>query len=316
MNNLLNEAQKILGQPVRVEEHRGWAVFWCPFHDDAARAGRGGRPNLGVNIHSRTGYWKCLRCGESGPSLAALRRKLGMPRPRPVTPHRETRSRVTGLDEALAEARAALLRSPGWAYIQKRGIRPHTALTYGLGYGVPTPKVHRDTLEIARGSRLVARDGHWLWAGGVVYADPLNKPITIQVRHLRRRARKKYQTWGRLIRPLGAWRLKASTQIAVVAEGLFDMLTLAQALHDRGREEVIPVYTGGAAVSWAMRWWFQEHNQYGYVLVPDPDEAGKEWAKSIRTAIRKGNGVSHTVHPPEGLDPDEAILDGWWPEGI
>jgi DNA primase len=110
--------------------------------------------------------------------------------------------------------------------------------------------------------------------------------------------------------------LKASTQIAVVAEGLFDMLTLAQALHDRGREEVIPVYTGGAAVSWAMRWWFQEHNQYGYVLVPDPDEAGKEWAKSIRTAIRKGNGVSHTVHPPEGLDPDEAILDGWWPEGI
>jgi DNA primase len=102
----------------------------------------------------------------------------------------------------------------------------------------------------------------------------------------------------------------------VVVEGLFDMLTFAQALHDRQIEAVFPVYTGGASVSWAMRNWFQEHNQVGYLLVPDPDQAGKEWTKTIRAAIRKGKGVSHTVRPPKGLDPDEAILQGWWPEGI
>ena len=221
MHDILNEAQEILGQAVRIEEHRGWAIFWCPFHDDNARAGRGGRPNFGVNIHSEKGFWKCLRCGEAGPSLTSLRRKMGTPRPqKPVTPYRTTRSPVNGLDEALAEARAALLRSPAWDYLQSRNIRPYTALTYGLGYGLPTPKVHRDTVETARNSRLVAQDGHWLWAGGVVYADPLTHPVTIQVRHLRKRTDKKYQTWGRLTQPLGAWRMKASTQIVIVVEGM------------------------------------------------------------------------------------------------
>ena len=248
MYDILNEAQEILGQAVRVEEHRGWAIFWCPFHDDAARAGRGGHPNFGINIHSEKGYWKCLRCGESGPSLAALRRKLGVSHPKPVTPYRETRSRVNGLDEALAEARAALLRSQAWDYLQSRTIRPYTALTYGLGYGLPAPKVHRDTVETARSSRLVAQDGRWLWSGGVVYADPLTRPVTIQVRHLSKRMDKKYQTWGRLTQPLGAWRLKASTQIVVVVEGMFDMLAFAQALHDRQTETVVPVFTGGASV--------------------------------------------------------------------
>lgn len=271
-----------------------------------------------------------MRCGESGANLATLRRKLGMvSHPKPVNvrqcmiPHRsKTPSRVSGLDEALAEARAALQHSRAWDYLQHRSIRPYTALTYGLGYGLPSPRVHRDTVETARSSRLVARDGHWLWAGGVVYADPLTRPVTIQVRHLRRRTDnvrlrvKKYQTWGRLRQPLGAWRIKASTQIIVCVEGLFDMLTFAQALHDRQMEDVVPVFTGGASVSWAMRSWFQQNHKVGYLLVPDPDEAGREWEKTIRASIRKGKGVSFTMHPPDGLDPDEAILQGWWPEGI
>ena len=211
MHNILSEAQELLGQAVRIEEHRGWAIFWCPFHDDAARAGRGGRANFGVNIHGDKGFWKCLRCGESGPSMAALRRKLGVSHSKPKTPNeipsQVTRSQVASLDEALAEARAALMGSPAWAYLQHRGIRPYTALTYGLGYGISSPKVHRDTTERARRSRLVRQDGHWLWAGAVIYADPLTRPVAIQVRHLRQEANKKYQTWGRLIQPLGAWRL-------------------------------------------------------------------------------------------------------------
>jgi hypothetical protein len=176
--------------------------------------------------------------------------------------------------------------------------------------------VCQDTFEKARRARLVGQKGHWLWAGGVVYADPLVQPVTLQVRHLRKEARKKYQTWGRLAQPLGAWRLKPSTQIVIAVEGLFDLLVFAQALHDRQIETVIPVFTGGAAVSWSMRRWFEAHNQVGYLLVPDPDEPGKEWAKTMRATIRKNNGVSNTVQTPKGLDPDEAILQGWWPEGI
>jgi hypothetical protein len=163
---------------------------------------------------------------------------------------------------------------------------------------------------------LIAQDGRWLWAGGVIYADPLTRPVTIQVRHLRQDADKKYQTWGRLSQPLGSWRVTAATQIAIIVEGLFDMLVFAQALHDRQLEAIVPVFTGGAAVSWSMRSWFEEHNQIGYLLVPDPDDAGKAWAKIIRAAIRRGKGVSHTVHTPKKLDPDEAILQGWWPEGL
>ena len=48
MNDTLSQAQELLGPPVRIEAHRGWAVFWCPFHNDAARAGQGGHANFGV----------------------------------------------------------------------------------------------------------------------------------------------------------------------------------------------------------------------------------------------------------------------------
>ena len=75
MEDILSAAEEILGPAVRVERHRDWAIFWCPFHGDEDRAGQGGHPNFGV--HLVEGYWKCLRCGASGGSLNALRQKLG-----------------------------------------------------------------------------------------------------------------------------------------------------------------------------------------------------------------------------------------------
>ena len=123
MDDILSQAQDLLGPPVRLEAHRGWAVFWCPFHHDEARTGEHGKPNFGVQLEE--GYWKCLRCGESGASLAVLRRKLGAYQPplrriprsqRPPTPQTE------GLDEAVAEGRAALMSSPAASYL--RGSDP------------------------------------------------------------------------------------------------------------------------------------------------------------------------------------------------
>ena len=87
MENILSAAEEILGTAVRVEDHRNWAIFWCPFHNDASREGEGGQPNFGVNLQS--GYWKCLRCGASGgslqdiaPTLLAL---MGLPKPPEMT---------------------------------------------------------------------------------------------------------------------------------------------------------------------------------------------------------------------------------------
>ena len=91
-----------------MEAHRDWAIFWCPFHNDANREGQGGQPNFGVNLQS--GYWKCLRCGARGGSLKSLQDKLGRGYTPPVSespPIRPKRppTQVQLLDEAVSEAR-------------------------------------------------------------------------------------------------------------------------------------------------------------------------------------------------------------------
>ncbi len=320
--DILSVAIELLGPPVKVERHRGWAIFWCPFHDDIARRGSRGRPNFGVQLDE--GYWKCLRCGASGPSLSALRRKLGSWRPLPTTaPTVKEPPQVARLNEALSEARAALPGSPAEEFITQRGLRLHVTLAYGLGYGVPLPNVHLEAVQAARQARLVAYDGHWLWAGGLVYADPPVNPTTIQVRHLRQngdevglRPTTKYQTWGRLTRPLGSWRLSVQTRTVIVLEGLLDMLVIAQALRDRREDRAFGVvYTGGASSSRPMLEWFSQH-PYDYLLIPDLDEAGRGWVKALRAAIRRGKGQVCLARTPGGMDPDLAVLGGWWPEGV
>ena len=137
MENILSAAEEILGTAVRVEHHRDWAIFWCPFHNDASREGEGGHPNFGV--HLVKGYWKCLRCGATGGSLNSLRNKLGSGLEATCigNAHRHARQRppsqVQLLDEAVSEARSVVQRSPAWSYLAGRGVTPYTALVYGLG---------------------------------------------------------------------------------------------------------------------------------------------------------------------------------------
>jgi len=316
--DILTAARDILG-PLAHLDHRGWATWWCPFHDDIARRGQRKKPNFGVNIQS--GQWKCLRCGASGGSINSLRRALGIvewrPAPTPTPLPTRPPTRLGELDEAIIASRNALRQSCAWPYLAGRGIRPYTTLTYGLGYGLPTPHVHKETIQAAMASRMMSRDGYWLWARGVVYADPPTRPETIQVRHLRQGVEKKYQTWGRLDHPLGAWRIGPATRAIVVVEGMFDMLAFAQALHERGgQNEVVAVYTAGAATSAATLDWFTRHGQYEYLLAPDADKAGGDWTVHLAAAIRKGGGALHVAETPGGLDPDQAILQGWWPAGL
>ena len=334
--DILSAAEEILGPAVRVERHRDWAVFWCPFHNDSDRAGRGGQPNFGV--HLTEGYWKCLRCGASGGSLKSLSYKLGVV-PKgdanwkqpvsaapPIRPERPP-TQVERLDEAMAEARATVQRSPAWGYLAERGLRPHTSLVYGLGYGQPFPTVHPEVLQAAEQSLMLRRDGSWLGAGGVVYADPPTHPAVLNVRYIpaeqlpkgtrRFTPKKNHKTWGRRVQPLGAWRITDRTRTLVVLEGLFDMLVTAQKLHELGREtDTVPIYTNGASPSAKMLAWFSEHTRYEYILIRDPDQAGQEWEESISAAIRHGGAPRHCLCPPDTLDPDEAILSGWWPSVI
>ena len=326
--DILSAAEELLGPAVRVERHRDWAIFWCPFHNDSDRAGMGGHANFGV--HLERGFWKCLRCGESGGSLKSLSYKLGKDWKPPVSESPPTRperppTQVERLDEALAEARAGVQRSPAWGYLAQRGLRPYTSLVYGLGYGQPLPAVHREVIRAAEQSLMLRRDGTWLWAGGVVYADPPTHPAVLNLRYipdeqLPKGARnftpkKRHKTWGRRVQPLGAWRINGRTHTLIVLEGLFDMLVTAQKLHDLGREaDTVAVYTNGSSPSARMLAWFAEHNQYEYLLIRDPDEAGQTWEARVSEVIRYGGAPVHCLCPPGTLDPDEAILNGWWPD--
>jgi hypothetical protein len=327
MQDILSIAEGILGTAVRVEDHRGWAIFWCPFHNDASREGQGGQPNFGVNLQS--GYWKCLRCGASGGSLRSLQEKLGRGYLPPVSESKPTRpkrppTQVQLLDEAVSEARTCVQTSPAWSYLSQRGVTPYTALVYGLGYGIPVPCVHSEIRDAAKQSMMVRRDGTWLWAGGVVYADPPTQPSVMNVRYIPEEQlpkgtrnftpAKNHKTWGNRLQPLGSWRITPATRTILVLEGLFDMLITAQKIHQLGRDgEVVAVYTNGASPSARMLQWFRDHNQYEYLLLSDPDNAGDEWAGHLTDAIRGGGAGVQTLRPPAPLDPDEAILSGWWP---
>ena len=296
MSDILAQAQDILGPPVRVETHRSWAVFWCPFHHDTARAGQGGKPNFGVQIEA--GFWKCLRCGQAGTSLRTLSEKLGTrqvtslrPARRTPRPQAQPKPQLEHLDAAVAETRAALINSPAAGYLRGRGLKPLTWLRYGLGYGLANPEVNAKILKTAQEARLVRHTGTWLWAGGVVYADPTTQPRVLNVRYLPEEilpsdARdftppSKHKTWGRRTFPLGLWRVQPTTQMVVVVEGLFDMLVFAQTLQERGLEaEVLAVYTNGASPARPILDWFAT-SPYAYLLIPDPDPAGEAWIKKV-----------------------------------
>jgi hypothetical protein len=98
---------------------------------------------------------------------------------------------------------------------------------------------------------------------------------------------------------------------------LFDLLITAQKIHLLGREaDTVAVYTNGASPAAKVLNWFNRHSKFEYVLLRDPDKAGQEWAKTVSASIRHGGGKVRTLRPPDQLDPDEAILSGWWPSGI
>jgi hypothetical protein len=325
---ILAEARKILGaQEIEITK-KGWAVFWCPAHPDEAQAGATGLPNFGIDLH--TGRYNCFRCGFKGGSLANLAKALRVnyvPKTAEYIPRRPKREFTDGYSvgdvaEAIADAQGRLLRSPAMSYLKLRGVTPHTAMVYGLGYAVGAPFVSRETAQAGWKLSMIHRR-EWLWAESVIYADPVVDPRLINIRYLPHEYVKQprgfqlgkhpHRTWGDRLVPLGAWRITGRTRGIMIVEGLFDMLVGAQCLDQRRLyPEYVCVYTNGAAPSFEMLDWFAEHD-YDYFLIRDMDKAGADWVEIITAALRGKKRRYAVLFPPNDLDPDEAFLSGWWP---
>ena len=347
--DVVAEATKILkAPPLHVDQRRREAWWWCPFHNDAGRTGNTGKPNFSINMD--TGEWNCFRCNNGGKTLYSLAKALGANWDPPENwkdtaafQKQRAPSKVDCLNEALASARAAFLSSPALKYAEQRGLSSYTSAVYGLGYGQPKPTISTYSWKMANESRLLIKDT-WLWAGSIVYADPLINPTVINCRYIPEEMlpektrwfeiNDRHHTWGNRVVPLGSWRITAQTEVVMVVEGMFDMLVGAQTIASRGlHPEVVCVYTNGAKPASQIIEWFTQHaKQYYFVFVPDQDGAGlgehrdidlagggKEhrwipgWKQALENAVKEGDGKYCFINTPDKMDPDEAFLGGWWP---
>ena len=129
-DDILQLAEHLLGTHIGKINRRGWATFWCPFHDDEKQAGTTGLPNFGVNVDA--GNWNCFRCGQKGGSIRSLYEALGEdfePRGVDYSPafskKRKARvavSEVDRLDEAITDTRAHVISSPAMAYLHSPAL--------------------------------------------------------------------------------------------------------------------------------------------------------------------------------------------------
>ena len=348
--DVVAEATKILkAPPLHIDQRRREAWWWCPFHNDAARTGHSGKPNFSINTD--TGQWSCFRCNNGGKTLHSLAKALGTDweppenwkEPAAGFQKQRAPSKVDCLNEALTSGRTAFLASPALPYIQSRGLSTYTSAVYGLGYGQPKPVISDYSWKMANESRLLIKDT-WLWAGSVVYADPLINPTVINCRYIPEEQlpakerwfdiQDRHRTWGNRVVPLGSWRITAQTEVIMVVEGMFDMLVGAQTIASRGlHPEVVCVYTNGAKPASQIVNWFTEHaKRYYFIFIPDQDGAGvgefrdiqhqdgstehrwlDGWKQVLEKAIKDGGGKYDFINTPDKLDPDEAFLQDWWP---
>ena len=260
----------------------------CPFHEE--REGS-------FTVYGDTERWYCFGCGEGGDVLDFLQRLEGLSLPEairrldnaPPTAVVSARHRrpapapVPSRDPALLTAAGRfhggeLRRSrEARAYLASRGIRLETAARLGLGYasghglrrflessGFSEERLRNSGLFTERGERFAGMvvipevaGGRVRWLAGRAI-DPERSP--------------RFQSLPGPRPVLGMGRLGPAPSWAVVAEGVFDWLVLAQwglpacaALGTQGLERVASVLRGCPRV----------------LLAFDNDEAGREAAARL-----------------------------------
>ncbi len=277
----LGDVVEAAGVPLRGRGRVRQAV--CPFHEE--REGS-------FTAYGDTERWYCFGCGEGGDVLDFLQRLEGLSLPEairrlegsPPSPNRPARSRqaappvVPPRDPALLTAAARhyggeLRRSrEARAYLASRGVGFEAALALGLGYA--SGQGLRRSLERDGFSRRRLANSGLFTGAGERFAGMVVVPEIAggRVRWLAGRAidpatNPRFQSLPGPKPVLGLGRLGPTPPWAIVTEGLFDWLVLAQwglpacaALGTQGLERVATALRGCPRVSIAF----------------DSDEAGRE----------------------------------------
>lgn len=282
--------------PVRVDR-RGWATFFCPFHQDTKT------PNLGVNIHN--GSWRCLACNEAGHSPAVMAKKLGKDYKK-YNPNAHAHHEIPKKHElspvypAFRDTQIHIAEA--CQYLKSRSLNLDFAKFMGLGYGY-TRQVPNELVGISDILRMLNNKKEWLWYKAVLYGEPPNKPEFIQARFVHPASKQfRFLSWGEKTKLLGNWLLGFKPISVYLVEGLFDMLVLNQLFFQDGFRSVA-LCTAGASLSHLILTAIEELNGNVFVI-PDNDEAGMKWLDTIRF-VRKNVSVIET---PDKLDPDEAVI--------
>ena len=255
----------------------------CPFHEE--REGS-------FTAYGDSERWYCFGCGEGGDVLDFVQRLEGLSLPdairrlesAPAAPLHPTASRhpataaVPPRDPALLTAAARhyageLRRSrEGRAYLASRGVGPEAAMKLGLGYA-PGRGLRRSLVgsgfscERLRNSGLFTGTGE-RFAGMVIVPEIAGGRVRwLAGRGIDPQRSPRFQALPGPKPVLGLGRLGAAPPWAIVTEGLFDWLVLAQwglpacaALGTQGLERIAEALRGCHRVFLAF----------------DNDEAGRE----------------------------------------
>ena len=220
----------------------------CPFHDEAEGS---------FTVYGDSERWYCFGCGLGGDVLDFVRRveNLSLPEaiqrlgggpglaagaaPRPVPPRRPRAIPLPPRDPALLTAAARfyagqLRRSPAaWEYLASRGVGLDASLRLGLGYAPGSglrAVLESDgfTAERLRDCGLFTERGE-RFAGMVVVPDASGGLVRWLVgRAIDPDRTPRFQALPGSKPVLGLGRLGPAPPFAVVAEGVFDWLALAQ----------------------------------------------------------------------------------------
>ena len=282
---------------------------FCPFHDEAEAS---------FTVYGDTERFWCFGCGEGGDVLDFVQRieGLSLPEaiqrlegqrpvsgtaPRPAATRRPKSAAMPPRDPTLLTAAARfyagqLRRHPeGQQYLALRGVGRVAAARLGLGYS-PGNGLRRALESCGFSEKRIRDSGLFMERGAERFAGMIVVPDASGglVRWLKGRAvdpdrTPRFQTLPGPKPVLGLGRLGLAPPLAVVAEGVFDWLALAQwglpacaALGTQGVERVADALRGCPRVFLAF----------------DNDDAGREATERLLTLLGR-RAVAVTL--PQGV---------------
>jgi len=325
----------LIGTSVKLQRAgREWKAC-CPFHNEKS-------PSFYVNDDK--GFYHCFGCGAHGDAIRWMTDQRGLPfldavkelaqaagldMPEPDRQSAEQTQRAKGLHEAMADAATWFVERMGGiegadarAALQRRGIRPETAKSFGLGFSPDSRGKLKDALK-QYGDALLVEAGLLIKVDDKEPYDRFRGRLMIPIRDPRGRViafggrvigegEPKYLNSpetplfdkGRTLYNLDRAQTAARKAHRIIAvEGYMDVIALAQAGFE---EAVAPLGTALTEHQLERLWRIVDVP----LLCFDGDAAGQKAA--IRAAHRAlpmlapGRSLAF-VTLPDGQDPDDLV---------